>query len=794
MISRIVSRVRRMDASELSWRLRTAAQSTVIRAAAAVQPVSWRRDRLVDRLAASEELGAVRDALLTRQWEVAHRALTNHFVERRRRFVIHPSQRSSLASAINKAFPNASADAAGRAERMLAGTYDLLGYHAVAFDDWHSDPVHGRRAPLQFWSTVPYLDPACGDHKIIWELNRHQHWLALGRACWLTEDSRYRDRFISELSSWLASNPPLIGINWASMLELGFRSISWVWALHFFLDSTARDETPWTIDLLVGLDRQLTHLEQNLSYYFSPNTHLLGEALALYVCGRVLPELRASGRWSATGRRILIGESARQIAADGGHCERSTHYHRYTLDFYLLALAVARITNDPIAGAFERSVARLAAASRLLADDTGHAPHIGDDDGGLLLPIAGRDADDWRDSLGIAAGLTRDESLRAGDTTEEELWMLQPAAATPQSLVSIRSAALSETGYYISRNRSLHVVIDGGPHGYRNGGHAHADALAVNVSYHGCPFLIDAGTACYTIDIATRDRFRATAAHNTVVLDGRSQSIPDGPFHWRVTADASAHRWRTTEGFDYFDGSHDGYSPAMHRRRVFVLHSDLIVVADQVSAPGHTSAAVHWHVDPRWAVDTQRRGASFICEGQRVNLFVAGGRVERFDADATTGLGWHAPVYGRIEPATTIRVTHADAAPFWMVSVFDFNPNEPVNGAEWLPVWAEAGVVQQAAALRIERDGSTDYLLFAEPASSDPQATWRVSEFETDARMLFCRVTDDVLTRLALVDGSMVRGGGRRSLGIALGRTMPALFVDESSIRTFTPCAASPAS
>ncbi len=46
------------------------------------------------------------------------------------------------------------------------------------------------------------------------------------------------------------------------------------------------------MDLLLALDRQLAHIEQNLSHYFSPNTHLLGEALALYVAGRALPMLR----------------------------------------------------------------------------------------------------------------------------------------------------------------------------------------------------------------------------------------------------------------------------------------------------------------------------------------------------------------------------------------------------------------------------------------------------------------------------------------------------------------------
>jgi hypothetical protein len=52
-------------------------------------------------------------------------------------------------------------------------------------------PVHHRSAPRVSWAEVPYLDPAIGDHKIIWELNRHQYWLQLARAAWLTRDQRY---------------------------------------------------------------------------------------------------------------------------------------------------------------------------------------------------------------------------------------------------------------------------------------------------------------------------------------------------------------------------------------------------------------------------------------------------------------------------------------------------------------------------------------------------------------------------------------------------------------------------
>src|SRR5439155_13056330 len=121
------------------------------------------------------------------------------------------------------------------------------------------------RAPALFWADVPFLDPACGDHKIIWELNRQQHMLPLGRALWLTGDSRYARAMVDRLESWLAANPPLVGINWASMLEIGFRALSWTWALHFLLGAGGAREgspapsaadaerEPWLVDLIVGL-------------------------------------------------------------------------------------------------------------------------------------------------------------------------------------------------------------------------------------------------------------------------------------------------------------------------------------------------------------------------------------------------------------------------------------------------------------------------------------------------------------------------------------------------------------
>jgi hypothetical protein len=798
-----------MDAAEWAWRAKAAGRTAVQLGAASLRRPAWRRAALARRLNSTKEADTteIRRALAADDWQSAHEALQRRFAGTTARFVLDTATRSHYVAAVIDRDANAASDAASRADRMLDGRYDLLGYRGLRFNgDWHYDAAHDRQAPIAFHSRVPFLDPACGDHKVIWEINRHQHWLAYGRAHWLTNDERYRDAFVAELRSWLVANPPLIGINWSSMLELGLRSISWLWALHFFARSAGpRDTEPWTVDLLLGIDRQLTHVEQNLSYYFSPNTHLLGEGLALYVAGRALPELAASERRTAIGRRVLVTEASRQIAADGGHCERSTHYHRYALDFYLLALATARITGDPLAAAFERTVDRLASAAQLLSDDHGRAPHIGDDDGGMLLPIAGRAPDDWRDSLATAGVLTGRPDLWTEAVPEETRWMtLHPALAACRmgplarrqhgDRPPVASAALPESGFYVSRAPgAAHIVLDGGLHGFLNGGHAHADALSMTASLRGVPLLIDPGTACYTTDPALRDRFRLTAFHNTLLLDDTAQSQPAGPFHWSRTADAVTHRWRAGGAFDYFDASHGGYTPFTHRRRVFVLHTDLIVVVDEVDGAGEHKASVHWHLGPDWSANTRSRAVTLTAGADRVALRVPTGRIETFTGDRETGLGWHSPAYGRVEPTTTIRITNEGPLPATIVSVFDLNDADAVEEVEYMPVWAEAGAVAHTCAIRVGRPGSVDYVAFVEPARESQRASWRIAECETDARMLFCRTArDGDVTQLAMVDGSFVRRSGRFPVGIALGRTAPSVVFDHTTIRNYTPCAASP--
>ena len=857
------NRLRHLRFEECAWRAGVAARTTADRLRVRLRAPRWQRRDLARALDASVVDKEMRTAMARGDWLAVHDGLARRLRQGEARCALDANAAADVRKAVLSRWPSAAADAAARADTILDGRYDILGYRSVSFSsapphhrtgkpdvDWHLDPVHQRHAPRMYWADVPYLDPAIGDHKIIWELNRHQHWLQLGRASWLTRDPRYAAGMIDHLESWLAANAPLAGINWASMLEIGLRSISWAWALQFLLADvprgpdqpsrsalrrsagsdresgppsqhwpvgSQRDPTlaegstppehaegsgspvrgePWLVDMLVAIDRQLTHVEQHLSYYFSPNTHLTGEALALYVVGHALPELAASDRWRTTGRRILLQEIGRQILADGGHAERSTHYQRYTLDFYLLALLTAQRAGDSEAIArFADAATRLAEFTRTMADDRGRLPLIGDDDGGMLWPIMGRECLDVRDSLAVAAIALARPDLAAWGVPEEVFWIAARAAldraprieGSPTPLARPSSRTLADTGYVVARDAAGgHAVFDVGAHGYMNGGHAHADALSLTLSVANRPLLVDPGTSTYTMDARLRDRMRGSANHNTVTVDGQPQSVPAGPFHWRTSASARLHASRHNAGFDWAEGSHNGYGSTEHHRSVFradgagwlvvdevvpafaeasarepasiMASADKAAVAERSARKGHRhSAAMHWHLDPGWMAkpDAPGRLRATHFEGDEAWLLHDAGELALVHGDDESGLGWYAPVYGTLIPTWTARVTHQGVTPFSMVTWIG-GAAEAAHGVPSLArIVATPDPVGRAVAARVVTGSHASVFLLrpGEPRARESRACGVVN-YQTNARALHFRTAGDCLLALDLIDGS----------------------------------------
>jgi hypothetical protein len=789
----VVQRLRAMSKDEVFWRAEQAGRTALQRSMSIVRRPQWDRAHLREALAE----GVVDYMFRSRTppaWHQVHAELLTHLRERHSRFTLDPATLEATRKCVTALRPDAAAEATTRADRILANRYDMLGYRDLAFGgpdrevQWHHDPVHGRTAPSRFWADVPYLDPAAGDHKVIWELNRHQHWLQLGRALWLTGNARYANAIVHQLEHWQKENPPHIGINWASMLELGFRAMSWTWALHFILGDKSqiptfesRDDSPWLVDMFVGLHHQLTHVEQNLSRYFSPNTHLTGEALALYVVGVALPELAGGARWAELGRTILLTESRRQIGRDGGHLERSTHYQRYTLDFYLMALLTARRDSDSEAvAAFSGTVERLADFTRTMADDEGRLPTIGDDDGGMLWPLTGRACNDVRDSLALAAVLLDQPDLAPWGLQEEVVWIAGPQVvdkAVPLSprpeAIAVRSRTFADTGYVVVRDRAgTHAVVDVGRHGYLNGGHAHADALALTLTVNGRPFLVDPGTFTYTMDQKLRDQLRSSMSHNTISLQSRSIAEPAGPFHWKTQADAMLHASRHNDRFDWIEASHEAYAPLRVRRTLFRSPQSGWVVFDEIHGDGLVTASAHWHFDPSWTATHDDAKRLRVChrDGDVMWLLHEGDGVLLAHGDADSGLGWHAPVYGQLVPAWTVRTTRSTAAPFamatWMGAATGMQARPPE--LERLTLGTPSG---HPVGLRVGGNGGGAVFLLR-PGDDSPRTErdCTIADYQTDARVFHYATGDEGhLTSFALIDATHALALRDGSISIAAG-------------------------
>jgi hypothetical protein len=554
-----------------------------------------------------------------------------------------------------------------RAERIVAGRFDLLGLRGLDFGDpvdWHLEPVARKRTPPDaHWSRIDYLNASvAGDKKITWELNRQQYFTVLGRAYWHTGDERYAETFARHLASWMDANPPKRGINWASSLEVAFRAISWLWSLQFFKHSPHLTPALYTRTLKF-LHAHARHLETHLSTYFSPNTHLTGESLGLVYLGTLLPEFRAASRWRTTGTRILLAELHRQIRPDGVYFEQTSYYQRYTTDFYQHFLALLRADGDAAATLLEAKLQASLDHLMHLTSPDGTTPLYGDDDGGRFLWFDERAPNDFRATLATAATLFRrpDYKFVAREPTEETLWLLGARAlrdfdALNATQPAQQSRAFTDGGYYVMRDGwtsdSSYLLLDCGTHGTLGGAHAHADALAILAcAARGTSTLVDSGTHTYTGAAALRDQFRGTAAHNTLTVDGESSSVPASAFRWQQMAHAACRTWLSHARFDLFEGEHDGYmrldAPARHVRSVLFIKGDYWIVRDRVETDAAHRYELNFHFDPRSqvSIETANDAAAAANNAATATATVVRSRVDgaRTEVASREGAGASSP-------------------------------------------------------------------------------------------------------------------------------------------------------
>jgi Heparinase II/III-like protein/Heparinase II/III N-terminus len=518
------------------------------------------------------------------------------------------------------------------ADKLLQGEWEVLGVARTDMlrPDWFYDPVTGRHAPADRYAfgINHRSESQTGNVKQIWEISRLQHLTLLASAWFLSHQEQYAERVADQLESWWQENPFLSGVNWTSGIEVGLRLISMAWIRRLL------DDWPKVADLFDHNElalRQIRWHQQYLARFrsrgSSANNHVIAEAAGQLTASCAFPWFTQSTRWRRSALRLLERELIRNTFPSGVGREMASDYHCFVAELGLVAAVESASAGYPLDQMVWQRLCAMLDSGAALLDQRMRPPRQGDGDEGRVLLLDAPAVPPWPSLLALGAALfgrvswwPATQAGVASSIMSSLLGTARPAQGRPAD----RPWRFEDAGTTLLRTTSqrdpeIWCRCDGGPHGYLSiAAHAHADALSVELRYAGVDILADPGTYCYHGEPEWRSYFRSTIAHNTVELDGRSQSAEGGPFLWLHHARSAEIEVEDIGDAVEWTAEHDGYmlrgSPARHRRCVRLDRASRIVdIVDEIVG-GH-DLRLAFHLGPAVDVQLTRSGAALSWPG-----------------------------------------------------------------------------------------------------------------------------------------------------------------------------------
>jgi hypothetical protein len=613
------------------------------------------------------------------------------------RLLLGDLRREFAATYFASRHPERRARVIARADRVLAHRFDLLGSGDRDLGPripWHADFKAGHlwEPGAHFEDLRARLEGDFGrgfDVKVPWELSRFQHLPALGQALWLTGDGRYYAEFRAELLDWIAGNRPGRGVNWTCAMDVAIRAVNWIWAYALFRPEILADR-PLASLLFRSLFVHGRFIVLNLEAGSGPNgNHYFADLVGLLFLGLLFRGAPEADSWRGLAITEIARENERQTGPDGVDYEASTSYHRLMTEMALTSLLLLERAGFRLPALRHRVHGMLGYVAHYTKPD-GLAPQVGDNDDGRLQILGDYDADrrDHRHLLALGGCAFDDGALfaLAGGRWEEAFWFFGEdcarrleSSAAPR--VSVTGRHFKDSGAVLLRHDDLYAFFETGPVGLGGlGTHAHNDTLAVEIQALGEDLLVDPGTGGYTPDLPLRDRFRSTAAHNTVRVDGEEiNPLPGRPFELPGIDRPEVVRFESRAGFDLAEALHHGYArlpdPVVHRRIVLLnKRTRRFVIEDRLEGQGRHRIEWFFHLGPRCVLADRSLGcpSRFRSGGVEFGLLPVSlpeGARGYLEDDLFS------PGYGRVERARVVRYEWTGDLP--AIGRFAIEPGPP---------------------------------------------------------------------------------------------------------------------
>lgn len=519
------------------------------------------------------------------------------------------------------------------------------------------------------FSTSPlWLTNLSSDQEWLILLHKFYYAVGLGMAYHETNDLRYAQKWVDLTSSWIRTVP----LDFLPSDVAGRRIQNWIFAHYYFVSAKQSESiTPdFYLSFLQSLHRQVAYLRDHVT---AARNHRTLELCAIFLAAVVFPEFEGSHEWLTWSKAELLRNIQSDLLPDGVHCEQSTDYHHLVLKNYLWIKKLAVLNQIEMPDEFDQLVKNALEFSVYAHRPDGMIPALSDGDSRCFLDLLqqGYDLYGGEDLLYVATGGAQG----------------QPPAN--------RSKGFPHSGYYVLRSGwgdqneayrdERYMIFDCGPLGAGN--HGHLDLLSFEAYAYGRPLIMDPGR--YTYDesgsVNWRVHFRGTAAHNTVLVDGRNQTryLP-GKRRYKIQGPEPGfelNAFVTTDQLDYLHGTARSHEyPVVHERKVLFVENEYWVILDLLHAQEphqydllfHLSPAAQGQVSISLSPTTLSIHSPQLVLGQPINPTVLPSIQEGFVSHS----------YGTKHPAPIIQLTQRDLTTCFLTVVYPYKGTTPKLSVE----------------------------------------------------------------------------------------------------------------
>ena len=524
-----------------------------------------------------------------------------------------------------------------RIEGLMQGRFEFNG------------ETHSLGDPID-WLVNPSAD-------IEWHILLHKFYYATGlsQAWQRSADFRYAKRWAELIDGWMRVTPP----GFIAADVTGRRVQNWIYSLQGLVlpgpkGLGAPVDPAFFRRLLQSIHAQVEFLCANLT---PKRNHRTLELLAVFLAGVVFPEFARAQHWRAFALRETLANIQADLLPDGVHCELSTDYHHLALRNWFQVRTLAARNGHGVPAAMDEALQRAFDFSVHVHQPHGGAPSFSDGD-----------ARGYQSLLRQAAHRYRRPDL-----------LFVATAGAEGDAPAHRNAHFNDSGYHVLRGGwprlgyadAQHLMFDCGPLG--EGNHGHFDALSFELAAFGRPLIVDPGRYTYSEAGETnwRVHFRGTAAHNTVCVDGRSQTR----YSPRAIKEPSRHAQGAVrhkisgpppdtrliealdgESLDLLHGRCSSHEyDAIHDRCIVFIDRRYWIVSDWLRAPGEHDFVVSFQLGAEAAdVSVLHRAAGLRLDSPNLSIALPA----RTDQRTELASAWVSARYGHKDAAPVLR-THA---------------------------------------------------------------------------------------------------------------------------------------